>query len=761
MKDIKILEIMELFDEGEVTTADKIDRPQKALDREMFEDFNKRNQMAGGGMLVQPGFGGTRQGYNGRGGPRKNTGGDRSQYIDYKARIKNPGKKFLDIAEKVHGNKPEYKGLKGFELWKELKTFERSNIKQGVTTGEPSVKLKKNQIGKDDFIKLVNANKDKTYNEFVEILKDYKTKDNKSFTKNIVADRLRDYGLSGTFKKEPPKGKDPTVKAATERKRKVSLKETDPTGAKGTKKFNYHHIRQIEGGIPLTTDDIMIINQRINSKLGGETNKALNRISAAIRKNNRLALEAMNAKEEGLALEYMKRSDELNAQAEKIVNSAIDKLPKKYKGYVGFNQFTLPRDEYGLPIGNEPLIVRKVGGMPVKKDAIDLTDLNLKQEAEFKKIVRAQAEKGQTGPIKNIEKLLASFSANPKCRSTFSKGGRIGYATGPANLSECAISGRNRLEKVIKGSVKLGNQEGILAKQILRAGRSLGSAFTLSGLFGPAAIAFTAAAEAGIVGYDMLTTGKTFKETIGDSLLNYALGEKTKIDPDKELIKRFGTLEGMTADKLEGIKNVLKQTNTLNTILKQNLKVEDLADQVKFQNQQPKDTFMIADDEMLQADTAMRTRQSLEDEQQKLKEILTNYRSKPPVGLSMEDTIIANMASDQFFKEKQDLADAVKAAEIQKLESRGPVFMGKVFPRFEEGRQEDLLNLRAVDNPAAAYAIESYENPDLDRFTPIRPFGLAGGGIAKLAGIDEGPQTVSMNPDSQGLQSLKNRVKNI
>ena len=109
---------------------------------------------------------------------------------------------------------------------------------------------------------------------------------------------------------------------------------------------------------------------------------------------------------------------------------------------------------------------------------------------------------------------------------------------------------------------------------------------------------------------------------------------------------------------------------------------------------------MLPDDEMLQADTAMRTRQSLEDEQQKLNEILTNYRSKPPVGLSMEDTIIENMASDQFFKEKQDLAEAVKAAEIQKLESRGPVFMGKVFPKFETGRQEKLLNLRANVNPA-------------------------------------------------------------
>ena len=39
---------------------------------------------------------------------------------------------------------------------------------------------------------------------------------------------------------------------------------------------------------------------------------------------------------------------------------------------------------------------------------------------------------------------------------------------------------------------------------------------------------------------------------------------------------------------------------------------------------------------------------------------------------------------------------------------------------------------------------------------------LAGGGIAGLSGgIDEGPQTISMNPDSQGLRSLKNRVKNI
>jgi hypothetical protein len=54
---------MDLFDDEQVTTADQIKRPERALEKEAIDDFMKRNPMAGGGMLVQPGFGGTRQGY--------------------------------------------------------------------------------------------------------------------------------------------------------------------------------------------------------------------------------------------------------------------------------------------------------------------------------------------------------------------------------------------------------------------------------------------------------------------------------------------------------------------------------------------------------------------------------------------------------------------------------------------------------------------------------------------------------------------------
>ena len=761
MKNFKIIELMELFDEDEVTTADQMDRPQKALDREMFQDANKRFNQADGGRIGFA-YGPPRKIYK---VARPITEIDRKQNPDIpknaKFKMQVPAGKFRgsDSSTMMIYDTSEEKLNKRLQKIEENKYVKPSKEKKPIPDDKFFVKKSskriKENINEIEYEEVLGKrNQPDTFKPTGKTITKYKPfiGPDKVTIPGQGADTLKEAEkfVKDYFKTNPKKIriKDPTKDYTSKEVRKKALKETDTTGAAGTKKFQYHHIRQIAGGVPLTTDDVMIINQRINSALGTKYNKPLNAISAAIQKNNKLALEAMNAKNEGAALDYMKRVDELNESAEKIVNSAINKLPKKYKGYVGFNQFTLPRNEYGLPIGNEPMIVRKVGGMPVSKDAVDLTTLNLKQEKEFKKIVKAQAERGQTGPIKNIEKLLASFSANPKCRANFSRGGRIGYATGPASLSECALSGRNRLEKVIKTGVKLGNQEGILAKQILRAGKSLGSAFTLSGLFGPAALAFTAAAEAGIVGYDMLTTGKTFRETIGDSLFNYALGEKTKIDPQEELFKRFSGL-GYNDEQIGKFANVLNQTNTLNTILKQDLKVGNLEDQVKAFRKQPRDQFMLPDDEMLQTDQAVRTEQALKDEQKNLENLLINYRSQPPVGLNMEDTILGDMASGKFQETQQDLKAANIFADLQKEQTARDNF-GRFFrgARSEQARADRIAGLE-----------QDYLNLLQERGPEFTPF--AGGGIAKLAGIDEGPQTVSMNPDSQGLQSLKNRVKNI
>ena len=59
-----IRELQDMYDDPDiVTTADKIDRPERALDKQAIDDFMKRNPMAGGGMLVKPSFGDMREGF--------------------------------------------------------------------------------------------------------------------------------------------------------------------------------------------------------------------------------------------------------------------------------------------------------------------------------------------------------------------------------------------------------------------------------------------------------------------------------------------------------------------------------------------------------------------------------------------------------------------------------------------------------------------------------------------------------------------------
>ena len=95
--DKKIIELMDLFDDEVVTTADKIDRPQRALDREAIDDFMKRNPQANGGRI---------------GLKRGNKGGE----AEYQRRLKIAQDKFgkdnLDKAAKELGYK-NYDALRG------------------------------------------------------------------------------------------------------------------------------------------------------------------------------------------------------------------------------------------------------------------------------------------------------------------------------------------------------------------------------------------------------------------------------------------------------------------------------------------------------------------------------------------------------------------------------------------------------------------------------------------------------------------------
>ncbi len=112
MKDFKIIEIMELFDEGEVTTADQIDRPQKALDREMFQDASERFNQAQGG---------------------------RTGFAD------GPPKEIVDDLERIKlKTEPLNKGEKN-KLFKSYDDIFRQEYKRLVSQGDPFSKIDLNR----------------------------------------------------------------------------------------------------------------------------------------------------------------------------------------------------------------------------------------------------------------------------------------------------------------------------------------------------------------------------------------------------------------------------------------------------------------------------------------------------------------------------------------------------------------------------------------------------------------------------------------
>jgi hypothetical protein len=356
-------------------------------------------------------------------------------YTNYTKQISTPSAKEIEIAELVYGNKYNKKGV---ELWQSLKGGERQGIRQGSTTGSTILKGKgpvkqaANQLGKKEFIELAKAHKGKTYKEFLEVLKDYKTVRGAPFTYDSIADRVKMYNLgSGFFKREPGKGFSDEAREKAVKKRVSSLERTG-TGTsadvkiKGSPSYHFHHIRQIGGEVPLTTDDLAILDQRMNSIIGSRYNKKLNKIADQISENMKLALEAMNAKQEGKALDYMKKVDQLNLDAEKIVNTAIKELPAPYKKMVGFNKFTLPVDEYGLPIGNEPLIVQKIGGTKPTKGARELQDLTFEEIKSLKDQIKKDAMKLEKSGLRtNILK-----GAGKVLKTTGKVIKPIGYAIG-------------------------------------------------------------------------------------------------------------------------------------------------------------------------------------------------------------------------------------------------------------------------------------------------------------------------------------------
>ncbi len=130
-----IKQMQEMYGEGVITTADKLERPPKALELQMFQDFDIRNPKADGGsagQLVKPSVDGSRPGY-----ARKRIYKDRvltqlertKRYMERhpEKKYKTTKTDFIFEGKKISidapNMKPSSKGLmkellKGIEKWK-------------------------------------------------------------------------------------------------------------------------------------------------------------------------------------------------------------------------------------------------------------------------------------------------------------------------------------------------------------------------------------------------------------------------------------------------------------------------------------------------------------------------------------------------------------------------------------------------------------------------------------------------------------------
>jgi hypothetical protein len=303
-------------------------------------------------------------------------------------------------------------------------------------------------------------------------------------------------------------------------------------------------------------------------------------------------------------------------------------------------------------------------------------------------IENAKANAKQTASL--LEKLGCGKSA----------GGRIKFNKG----TTCAIKGREVLEKGLKNGFKKSDVG--LAQKILGTGKFLKDAVSLRGLLGPAALAFTAAAEAGLVGYDMLTSGKSFKEAVGSSVFNYMLGDKTKIDEVEERDKRM-VAEGMTPEQMGKIKYFESMMGDMQQGFDLDNQLNAITKNRKQIGNNPEDTFS---EGAFQLD--------LDKQENKVRADIQDYNRVNKVG-----------GLENYFTTKED----------------GTMPFAQGASTLAEGlRRNELAQLQSVDNPLQSRKGDEkrsarireliLQNPDVRNYMGSYPsnYGFMKGGIASL-----------------------------
>jgi len=298
------------------------------------------------------------------------------------------------------------------------------------------------------------------------------------------------------------------------------------------------------------------------------------------------------------------------------------------------------------------------------------------------------------GQVKQIASLLEKLGCGK------SAGGRIKFNKG----TTCAIKGRDILEKGLANGFKKSDVG--LAQKILGTSKFLKDAVSLRGLFGPAALAFTAAAEAGIVGYDMLTSGKSFKEAVGSSVFNYMLGDKTKINEVEERDKRM-VAEGMTPEQMGKIKYMESMMGDMQQGFDLDKQLNAITKNKKQIGNNPEDTF---NEGAFQLD--------LDKQENKVRADIQDYHRVNKVGELENYFLPKEDGTVPFFQGMETLGEGLRRNELAQLQSVNNPLQSRKGDEKRSARKRELM----------------LQNPDVRNYMGSYPtnYGFNEGGLAGL-----------------------------
>ena len=360
---------------------------------------------------------------------------------------------------------------------------------------------------------------------------------------------------------------------------------------------------------------------------------------------------------------------------------------------------------------------------------------------------------------KNILAKIQSYSKKTECRVNLkADGGRIGFA----NSITCIQDGL----KEQKIAAQNGNKKA--ARELVQVGKVASRGKLLKNILGPGAILGEAVFEGGLIGNKVLG-GKPADIAWAESYLSYLDPRKYRGELDPLKMER----EDMLTREVEDADGNIKTINAPGfSALKSGFEAQD---QLSAFNEAVEDRDIAKArnriDQYLPAAADAREQGARADQSAN---IISSDSFKDASRLAQE--YLQGQTGANMAKYRTDDFGRFESGRDKDLRRRRMQEMSNQMPRdFLTEKTSDLLNrtqyLRSLGFDVSTRDLMAEQDmlrsiplsKAAEIYSPEQVYGtqgkFAGGGIAKLAGVSSGPPPES-GPNSQGLLSLKNRVRN-